>query len=792
MCRYMKYTSLYIMKFVARDSSINIHSNVYDLRVSVTGSGLPRILPTYMRRGIASRELWVIKWVLTICNLYRVFPYPGKVKLSTITDPWLGRIDKGYLSYIPIFFSLLDYKPFTFFWKPFVLSAKGAFSSNLISDKLDKKSKKIMKRWTSGNSFSGFLTSVIYLSGNAQLWESVRWFFLRVSPSPSLTSTWYTLDRLVSGLRFLPNNRYSFWSKGVCGGKLAYKDEPGKVRVFAMVDCLTQWVLNPLHVWLFDLLRYIGNKYGTDATFDQDKAVEHLSFLMKTHKLAFSFDLSAATDRLPLILQIKLLNFVAPCLGDHWANLLVNRDYSVPSREGFSLPSSVRYACGQPMGALSSWAMLALTHHFIIQYAAYKVYHRKIWFKLYLVLGDDVVILDKRVASEYLRLMTQLAVGVNLSKSLVSPIGFAEFAKRLIGPDGLYSGVSLKEFSSLYSSWAAVLEIVSKTKVSLTNYLRLLGYGPLSAGNIVRSWHPNWNLKRWFMESHEVMSVHLRYYFRGLHHYLAYLGRSILSDYRIKLESRLKQLRHLDPSLLSSQLTSHLMVTRLRVPTTDEHVGLRLMAHRWFDEIMLPFSLDWVPRGRSSKSGERHLSVVNRNDLVDMVESIEKLVFELFVDSPLWSHLVWGRREDYMKLAKEWLGLYYPSNAGHYNTEDLIQGVVTNPDDWLDDPNTLAPSDIYLTHILATIPSEGMRMARVREMRDFSFIIELKSRAWSLWTKRFETLRLADPNAKPIKVVKPKSPPIKSISGLQFETKDGHYFHPFLGKWIAIDSIVRK
>jgi hypothetical protein len=96
--------------------------------------------------------------------------------------------------------------------------------------------------------------------------------------------------------------------------------------------------------------------------------------------------------------------------------------------------------------------MLALTHHFIVQYAAYKVYHRKVWFKLYLVLGDDVVILDKQVASEYLKLMTQLAVGVNLSKSLVSPIGFAEFAKRLIGPSGLYSGVSLKEFSSLYSS----------------------------------------------------------------------------------------------------------------------------------------------------------------------------------------------------------------------------------------------------------------------------------------------------------------------------------------------------
>jgi hypothetical protein len=34
------------------------------------------------------------------------------------------------------------------------------------------------------------------------------------------------------------------------------------------------------------------------------------------------------------------------------------------------LPEAVRYEVGQPMGALSSWAMLALTHHFIVQFAA--------------------------------------------------------------------------------------------------------------------------------------------------------------------------------------------------------------------------------------------------------------------------------------------------------------------------------------------------------------------------------------------------------------------------------------
>jgi len=32
-----------------------------------------------------------------------------------------------------------------------------------------------------------------------------------------------------------------------------------------------------------------------------------------------------------------------------------------------------RYAIGQPMGALSSWAMLALTHHLIVQIAAQRV-----------------------------------------------------------------------------------------------------------------------------------------------------------------------------------------------------------------------------------------------------------------------------------------------------------------------------------------------------------------------------------------------------------------------------------
>jgi hypothetical protein len=75
--------------------------------------------------------------------------------------------------------------------------------------------------------------------------------------------------------------------------------------------------------------------------------------------------------------------------------------------------------------------MLALTHHTIVRVASLKA--GKPDFTNYLVLGDDIVIADEQVASEYLALMSQLGVSINLSKSVISS-RFAEFAKMWIGP----------------------------------------------------------------------------------------------------------------------------------------------------------------------------------------------------------------------------------------------------------------------------------------------------------------------------------------------------------------------
>jgi hypothetical protein len=55
--------------------------------------------------------------------------------------------------------------------------------------------------------------------------------------------------------------------------KLGFKEEAaGKVRVFAMVDPFTQWVMKPIHDLIFTILRGIP----MDGTFNQTKPVEQL------------------------------------------------------------------------------------------------------------------------------------------------------------------------------------------------------------------------------------------------------------------------------------------------------------------------------------------------------------------------------------------------------------------------------------------------------------------------------------------------------------------------------------
>lgn len=94
-------------------------------------------------------------------------------------------------------------------------------------------------------------------------------------------------------------------------GKLSIKEEAaGKARVFAMADSITQSVMAPLNDWVFAKLKNLP----MDGTFDQAKPLSRLVSLYKEGLLPdvtfYSYDLSAATDRLPISLQSDILSIL--------------------------------------------------------------------------------------------------------------------------------------------------------------------------------------------------------------------------------------------------------------------------------------------------------------------------------------------------------------------------------------------------------------------------------------------------------------------------------------------------
>jgi hypothetical protein len=226
-------------------------------------------------------------------------------------------------------------------------------------------------------------------------------------------------------------------------GRLHSIPEPaGKVRVVAIGDYWSQVALKPLHDYIFSLLRLIPQ----DATFDQQKAVDH--FASQGHTSIFSYDLKSATDLIPAQLYKEVLEPLIGRVGsDLWFKLMTDRSWLAPKdlRKTAKNPDmKVRYTRGQPMGLLSSWASLALVHHALVQFAAKRAGWDG-WFSLYLVLGDDITIADAAVAEAYLNVCDEFGIKVGLAKSLISHKGLMNFASQTLLGNKNISPISLGE-----------------------------------------------------------------------------------------------------------------------------------------------------------------------------------------------------------------------------------------------------------------------------------------------------------------------------------------------------------
>nr|WES13897.1 putative RNA-dependent RNA polymerase [Puccinia striiformis mitovirus 2] len=199
------------------------------------------------------------------------------------------------------------------------------------------------------------------------------------------------------------------------------KDKELKIRSIGIGNYWYQNALQGIHDSVMEALRRIPE----DMTFHQGDALRILK--KPVGHSYWSLDLTAATDRFPLWFQKFVLTYAfSPAVADSWTHLM--------STEFSSRYGKIRYAVGQPMGYLSSWAVFALSHHYVVYLAAKRAglrSHRG----LYVLLGDDIVIAHDDLAREYKNIIHHLGVGLSESKTHQSENLF-EFAKRWYCPDG--------------------------------------------------------------------------------------------------------------------------------------------------------------------------------------------------------------------------------------------------------------------------------------------------------------------------------------------------------------------
>jgi len=519
---YLKVCNVALMQSLPGGKLSFQSRKIGKVAVSRSRDGLPRIMPAFVRRQIRSGNRETIRLWLTFFGMYRVMPCKGRPNFSSILDlgrelrapflaDWKAFILNTFLPGIQAH-SEVDLKKLRFDLttdlrdidpeeygrpEPFVISSVSAdrFEDPKIEDKVFnlKSAKKTVPSWLSGTPTSfahRFSSAMMWIAtpskeGFASLDSNLLRDFLESIPGGYGTtkSLWTLLEdtavfyrRARATDRTIVRNAHGY-GKNICGRLALLPEAAGKVRIVALADCWTQWALYPLHKWLFGILKEIPQ----DGTFDQLKPIERLLKRVDSQTNIYSYDLSSATDRIPIkIQQILLACIFGQRFARTWAALLVGRPYTIPKRIAREQNVGTRflhYAVGQPMGAYSSWGMLALVHHAMVQYSAQRAGING-WFTLYAVLGDDIVIANDRVAKKYRILCRLLGVEIGLAKSLVSSGKTLEFAKRFFYEGSDLSGMPTKFWAAAQSQSGVACALAAwYPSGTLGNFVRALGGG---------------------------------------------------------------------------------------------------------------------------------------------------------------------------------------------------------------------------------------------------------------------------------------------------------------------------
>lgn len=451
-------------------------------------NGLPSVWPAQLREHVRRDRISIIRILASLCNLYRAMeaPHPDW-DASTIEAPHPkleGPLWEEFKSFCANDFpQILKTHRGNLPWFSYesawglVVQTAGANVSNPSISGISLDAKAWVARGESNHVKTWFelhkdvkCIELLECSASEKHWDEKPEITHRFDPKWFASLDKATQDAYLAPIisrmtdegtyKELKGLGYPFWATRcpappVGGAELptpilgrlhAIEEPAGKVRIVAICDYFTQLACKPIHQHLFEILKGIK----TDATFDQSGRVEE--YFARNFSPHWSFDLKAATDTIPLALYLEVLTPLLQQKGEDikvardrtvlWSKILTDRDFLAPDASRF-----VRYRTGQPMGALSSWASMAIVHHCLVQFAAYKARDKLLqWYESYLVLGDDIDVAElAAVAKWYQDLCAEFHIKIGLLKSLQSNKNCFEFANRRFSPIGDISPISFKE-----------------------------------------------------------------------------------------------------------------------------------------------------------------------------------------------------------------------------------------------------------------------------------------------------------------------------------------------------------
>lgn len=254
-------------------------------------------------------------------------------------------------------------------------------------------------------------------------------------------------------------------------GSLGFIQEKGcKLRVVANAFRHHQMALTPLGDLVYRLLQ----RLPWDCTFDQGKGSTFIQKSIQEGKSVFCYDLSNATDRFPLSAQVHLMADIISKINDNEAGPegLKARDEHLKTEDAVTvkdLDESLQlfakiargvwyapllgkhnasdYVCwtrGQPLGLYPSFGIFALTHGNVV-----RAIERGLGLSgTFMVLGDDIVINDNRVAEAYRLKMEAYGCEISVSKSVISN-SLGEFAGKILTNDDDITPLKWSNFNPL-------------------------------------------------------------------------------------------------------------------------------------------------------------------------------------------------------------------------------------------------------------------------------------------------------------------------------------------------------